>query len=55
MRIKINFEPVRREVESSPYMVSRISVKEEVISSAEREGSRGLGFTHCKTGLEHLI
>lgn len=42
-KIKINFESEQREVESSPYMASRIAVKWEVISSAEREGNRGPG------------
>lgn len=55
VKIKINFESETREVESSPYMASRIAVKQEVISSAEREGSGGLGIEQCKKAQEHLL
>lgn len=43
VRIKNNFESERREVESSPYMASRVAVKLEVTSSAEGEGRGELG------------
>lgn len=50
VKIKIKFESAKREVESSPYMASRSSGRWEVVSSAGREGRRGLGFTQCERG-----
>lgn len=42
VKIKINFESEQREVGSSPYMASRIAVKQGVISSVERREAEAL-------------